>query len=420
MRKLGFYCADGVEGMTLGDVGAKHTNAYSSALLRVLQELAAGGSVGIKDGRKRHVLSLLKRRLGPVNSCGLCYVNLVLRLFKESDLLTATPDRLAVCVSELKAFDERVRTRFPATKTGKKRRVSFEMASYLAAKEVVKKLFDYDRFCGGQGMLWNRDRSLGSYIQWTSLKDWSAWDMIHALNVDACAYCNADAVFALRIDQMKAGTKNTFGVNELHKRSPLDHFYGYSEYPCLGLSLYNLVPSCTRCNTNMKGARKQDVGRHIHPYKESFDDGIRFYALFKNYASLTFPKEDSDVVLVLRRPNKCGNVNLIKKAMASATFFHLEEVYNQTYRRAVMDVVRRIIAFPASYLADMRNRYPGIDELVFNRMLIDCSLCRELINKERLSKMACDLTDQLSVMLDEGWLAFKVQGFSPVDKGEKP
>lgn len=412
MIKLEFKVPDNsITGLTQEDAVTRHAKAYSNAILRALEELASGGSIGIRNGRKRCGFSLLKCRLGPVKGCGLCYIKLVLKLFEEYDLLTALPDKLGDCAIKLKCFDEQVRMRFPATKIGKKKCQSVEVTSYLAAKEVIRKLFDYDRFCGGQGLAFGRDGKNGPYIAWTHLKNWSAWDMIHELDVDVCAYCNADAVFALRIDQQKAGVKNTFQVKELRKRSPLDHFYGYSEYPCLGLSLYNLVPACTRCNTNIKGAKKQDIRSHIHPYRESFDDGIRFYALFKDYASLTFQKEDSRVMLVLRSPMECEDAKLMERARASAEFFHLEEVYNQTFKRELVDAVRRIIALPNSYLEDLRDRFPGIGELVLNRTLIGCSLERGRINNERLSKMACDLNDQLRVAtMDAGSLA---EAFQP-------
>ena len=384
------------------NVAQKHKNAYSGGILGVLKALSHGGVVAIRDRRNKKEVKFLNKSLGPVKGAGVDYVNLVLELFVDQDyptedLLTASPDHLENCASKLKSFWENLSKE--------------ERADCDAAKKVILQLFDYDKFCSGQGLKFFVDDKLGPYIEWVALADWSAWHLIRALDVDACAYCNADAVFALCINQKVPGRDVTFAQQlaeqdadgedgtdvhtaEQHKRSPLDHFYVRSEYPCLGLSLYNLVPACTRCNTNMKGAKEQDAVHYIHPYRESFDDGIRFYALFNDYASLMMAKNEPNVSLVFRSKH-CKDRTLPERAKASAEFFHLDEVYNQTYKREVVDAVRRIVAFPDSYWEDMRKRYPGIDDVVVNRMLLGCSLNRQRINKERFSKMICDLNDQL-------------------------
>lgn len=410
MRILEFTDCDGnVDGKKKVSVDRKHMDAYHDGILDALSELAKGNDVRIKDRRNKDGLNFLKKIFGPAKGCGLCYVGLVLKLFREKNLLIATPDELGVCVAALKRFDEQVHALFSPTTSGKSQAV----ADYEAAKDIIEKLFDYEKFGVGQGVKFHKDDTRGGYIEWVPLADWSAWHYIRALDVDACAYCNADAVFAL-CTSLKVPGKNTTFAQELaeevndeecgrtaevdgkYKRSPLDHFYGHSKYPCLGLSLYNLVPACTRCNTNMKGAKEQDAEHHVHPYRESFDDGIRFCAVFKDCASLMLTKGTPEVTLVLKETD-CANRGLPARAKTSAAFFHLEDVYNQIYKHEVEDVIRRIIGFPNSYWEDLREHYPGISELVLNRMLVGCSLDRTKINRERFSKMTCDLYDQLRV-----------------------
>ena len=417
MRRLEFVDCDGnVDEQKKVSVDQKHAEAYHDGILGALMELAKGKAVKIKDGRSDHELKFRTASLGPVQRCGHCYVRLVLKLFREENLLTAAPDKLGDCVAKLMEFDEQVHARFPPTTRGGKKQKSIEIASYEAAKNIIKKLFDYEKFGAGQGVKFHKGDPGVAYIEWLCLPDWSAWHYIRALDVDACAYCNADAVFALCVSQKVPGKDTTFAeelaeednddgsvkstqVDGTHKRSPLDHFYGHSKYPCLGLSLYNLVPACTRCNTNMKGAKEQDAKQHVHPYRESFDDGMHFRAVFEDYASLMLSKDNPEVTLVLKE-KYCADKGLPIRAKASADFFHLEEVYNQTYKHETVDVIRRIIGFPNSYWEDLRERYPGINELVLNRMLVGCSLDRKKINRERFSKMTCDLYDQLRVSTD--------------------
>ena len=52
---------------------------------------------------------------------------------------------------------------------------------------------------------------------------------------------------------------------------------------------------------------------------------------------------------------------------------------------------------PCAYWDDMKCRYPGIDLPSINRMLLGCSIDRDVINSERLSKLTGDLWEQLHV-----------------------
>ncbi|MCM1142281.1 MAG: hypothetical protein NC453_27235 [Muribaculum sp.] len=45
-----------------------------------------------------------------------------------------------------------------------------------------------------------------------------------------------------------------------------DHWFAKSEYPLLSLSIHNLIPSCTVCNSSVKGTASMDINSHIHPY----------------------------------------------------------------------------------------------------------------------------------------------------------
>ena len=147
----------------------------------------------------------------------------------------------------------------------------------------------------------------------------------------------------------------------------------------------------------MKGSKKQEIQTHVHPYQDSFDDGAKFYALFERYNAISFPME-RDVYVILKSPLVANaDRELERRADASAKFFHLEEVYNQTYGRDVVNIVRRVVAIPQAYWDDLKSRFLGIDISIANRMLIGCSVDRNLINKERLSKLTCDLWDQLHV-----------------------
>lgn len=81
-----------------------------------------------------------------------------------------------------------------------------------------------------------------------------------------CPYCNDNKV--------KIVNKNNSTNDILYFE--LDHFYPKSKNPFFALSLFNLIPSCTTCNSNEKGDEDFTINTHIHPYYESFNDLYKF------------------------------------------------------------------------------------------------------------------------------------------------
>lgn len=83
--------------------------------------------------------------------------------------------------------------------------------------------------------------------------------------VKICPYCNADSVYTLEVIERDKTYKSAF-----------DHFFPKSRYPFLGLSLYNLIPSCDRCNSKFKHDRYEETWNILHPYLDDVDNVSRF------------------------------------------------------------------------------------------------------------------------------------------------
>ncbi|WP_462204599.1 HNH endonuclease family protein [Klebsiella pneumoniae] len=110
-----------------------------------------------------------------------------------------------------------------------------ELKKYLLRE--IKEVINYDLF------------SLKS-------KNYNAYILCSKSKLRTCPYCN----HAYTITTYKTGR----GF-----RPSLDHFYDKARYPHLGLSLYNLVPSCSSCNSSLKNSRNFFKNPHLHPF---FDD----------------------------------------------------------------------------------------------------------------------------------------------------
>ena len=365
-----------------------HLAAYDEGIMRGLEELVAGRPLKkwYKKNRKK-TRSFISR--SKTNSFEMFYIKRIYRVYKKyqgkKGFLAQGPSVIDVIVRRFKKLDKIVKAKFSKT----------EYAAWERGKEKIEKLFDYEMFSQGKRLNVNVSKGKPQFRWDDNYDKWSGWYFLKRLSMATCSYCNSDGVFTLEYKQETQGRgKRKAQEKPNHLKSELDHFWPRAEFPFLGLSLYNLVPSCTRCNRNIKGANYEPLGEMIHPYSHDFHEGAKFYAVFKDYKGLTHPN-DTDVDVIIDRPNEPHSADLAKRAKKSAEFFHLEEVYNQIYELEVNDVVRKVLYLPESYLADLRSRYPGIEESVLNRMTLGTSLNPADINKLPHEKLRQDIHSQL-------------------------
>lgn len=89
-------------------------------------------------------------------------------------------------------------------------------------------------------------------------KDVSYW-FAKLIQKNTCTYCNRQYVFTVERDSINSN-------KDYIARPVFDHWFAKSDYPLLSLSLHNLIPSCTVCNSSVKGSTAMSIKRHIHPY----------------------------------------------------------------------------------------------------------------------------------------------------------
>ena len=84
------------------------------------------------------------------------------------------------------------------------------------------------------------------------------------IDSNTCVYCNRQYAFTIE----KGDGRNK---EERLVRPAFDHWFDKSDYPLMSLSLCNLIPSCTICNSSIKGQTKFDITTHTHPYVHETD-----------------------------------------------------------------------------------------------------------------------------------------------------
>lgn len=134
-------------------------------------------------------------------------------------------------------------------------KVSFEFSQKLNSilngdtyfLKYVNKIFNYD---------WFIDKVKNRYC---------GYDLAKKLEINTCVYCNRNYTNTVIT---KKGQKIT--------RPQFDHFFDKKRHPFLALSFYNLIPSCSICNSSIKHGIPFSPKTHAHPYLDKSLDAFRF------------------------------------------------------------------------------------------------------------------------------------------------
>lgn len=231
-------------------------------------------------------------------------------------------------------------------------------------KRLCEKIFDYSKFASAK-------------------QGWSAAKYVQNLNVRYCPYCNAETIYSLEIDKKSLSVKH---ARPAIIRSPLDHYYSQREYPYLALSLCNLVPCCTRCNSSIKHDREfKPFDKFANPYEDNLHDDVRFDYIIKRPSPCFI---DDETALGLRI-NPCANTST--KAMKLMDFFQVEKVYNELFIYEAAEIIERKRMMMSGYAQYLKENMPGLTTSQFNKLVYGYSLDPYRINIERLSKLAIDV-----------------------------
>ena len=262
--------------------------------------------------------------------------------------------------------------------------------AYAFCRKLMKILFNYKEFCEGGSL--RRNESTGEFSWGGSLTGdlagWGAFAFLKELNVRYCPYCNAETVYAISVQK---------GGKSVNIRSALDHFIPHAEYPFLGISLYNLVPACYRCNSQIKEQRNACLLGCAHPYMHDLYAGYRFKVRTKDVLRLGYDETNPQFKLEIKKARNCES-DQAKRLMVD--FFDLGGVYNELYIPEAYDIIRRIRLFTPAYREMMRNS--GLRRVSVSRALYGCDLVQSHITKFRLSKLTIDLKRQFEAGAKKG------------------
>nr|WP_315182475.1 hypothetical protein [uncultured Flavobacterium sp.] len=207
-------------------------------------------------------------------------------------------------------------------------------------------------------------------------KSFNKWDFINTINIDTCPYCNRNYIYTAK--------KN----KEI--KPQIDHFYPKVKYPILGLSYFNLIPSCQSCNGF--GAKEEndplDVGL-INPYLLNINDFV-FTHKIKNIAIINPLVGKSDV-----------EVHFKSALQGHLDIFNLKDLYELHNDHALELIIKKIIKYSKKY-RDYLNSYSSsglkFSKSELDRMILGNYSLEKEQHKRPLSKLYQDLGKELGLI----------------------
>ncbi|MFF2089564.1 hypothetical protein [Paenibacillus sp. NPDC058174] len=243
-------------------------------------------------------------------------------------------------------------------------------------KDDLKRIFDYSSF----------RRALPP--------NWGAYQFVKELDVKICPYCNRQYIYTVCSDSGRT-------------RGSLDHFFDKTRYPFLGLSMYNLIPSCKTCNSDLKNTKDFMEKDYLHPYFEEFGDTIRFGVELKNGNPLKVGEEyqinfltgSGDEFDIVIRDELCLDDSLKSKAKHNRDVFKINEFYNM-HKDYVVELIKKRVMYPDSHINDLFNRYEGLlfssrEDVI--QTILSNYVSLDHLDKRVLAKLARDISRELGL-----------------------
>jgi 5-methylcytosine-specific restriction endonuclease McrA len=199
--------------------------------------------------------------------------------------------------------------------------------------------------------------------------------LINAIGLNTCPYCNRAYIYTI-----KKGSINP----------QLDHFYPKALYPLFAVSLYNLIPSCSTCNSAGAKGSKDTLNKYpiISPYLINHAD----FHFSHHLLSPAIIKGDYSENAINIHFDKCYNKH-------NTDVFHLEELY-QIHSDHVVDLLyKRKYVFTDDYIKTLTAIVGHkIDQSQINRFIVGAYVEPDNYHKRPLSKLYTEIAKNIGLI----------------------
>ncbi len=225
----------------------------------------------------------------------------------------------------------------------------------------LKKIINYD--------MWIKTNETSTY------KYYNAYSLAQNLDIPTCPYCGR--MYTKTVEK-KNGKKIT--------RPTFDHWFPKSIYPLLALSFYNLIPSCTVCNSGLKGAKTYSLNDLFHPYNKRKEFNYKFSYSLNSYDECSFKILTSD--------------DFSKKSIET---FELEEIY-KAHEDEIKDLLKIRQAYSETYIEMLESQILTnihLDRNEVYRLAFGVHYEEANFDRRPLSKMKKDILTELGIIKEK-------------------
>lgn len=210
---------------------------------------------------------------------------------------------------------------------------------------------------------------------------WNRHTFIQKSGVTVCPYCNRQYITSFHKNNCCLTTAD------------IDHYYPKTQYPLLSMNFFNMVPSCTICNSKMKGRnilKQEDMT--LNPF---FDDSDCLYFRTNNdKLSEIYPFAKSSTKIYVD-VNTEKDFHVQKRAENSKKIFYLPNIYS-AHVQEVVKIKENINHFSEKYFNNVfQKNYKGVYKSYeeFEQALFDFNYLND--GDAPLTKLKKDIYNQL-------------------------
>ena len=289
-------------------------------------------------------------------------------------------------------------TKASFNKAGRKNRVPSDLQGTTVYKLIDKTLFDEyltatplrlremhrDLFAklpkDGDGRILKEEKecleSVFNYRRYFYQNKQLAYEVAKLMGVNTCVYCNRQ--YTMTVVDSDTG--------EQLVRPEFDHWFPQTDYPDLGISYYNLIPSCYLCNSSLKHDAPMSLDKHVHPYIDR-KAGFSFTYVPTSSGHAVDMKIDSHQPKSYRR-----------KVAETLRLLKIKQIYGMHSAFELKDLLDMAEANPPDYIDVLVNdiaKELGMNEEDAYRILFGTEQKEENFLKRPMSKFKSDVIKKI-------------------------
>lgn len=249
-----------------------------------------------------------------------------------------------------------------AKKKGITKRDKNLISRYNKTRKTLIKIFDYEKYI--------------------SSKKTKSYSLSKLIGKNTCTYCNRIYTFTvIRKDVRTRRVNNSTRIT----RPQFDHWFPKKKYPLLALSFYNLIPSCSVCNSSVKSDDNYSLETHIHPYiDESDNQNFKFSYSLK-------PDNKNEVIIKVQGSKMAQTLKDLK----------VKEIYDEHSDYELQELLDLRYKYTDNYLDILFNKtfkLSDVNKKDAYRMLFGVEIDPKDFHKRPFSKFKYDILKELKII----------------------